>query len=480
MADDQKKSKSSKKTIIPLENSMIGAIKAEDFIKNPLVYSQIRGDFTKHQAKIMNAIVTQVQDRINNYFSGGEFFTDAEVQNSEVSFKIPLVDLGIDPRQYNVLPATIYSLLHMDMVYKDLDNPQESRLVMQNIFSDISMPEKWVDKEESREATISGKAGRKYIQINMLMKAASRIFDLKHGYVEHIRTIFDMCSERSARLYIYLSAWKSRMTYTVDYLDLKEFFGLLKYSDVTRKTIEYDRYQKFGAFTRDVLKKAQRELKELADKGDIEFYFEYEPVYPGNRKRGNPSKIKFNLIRSDFGIARLEAKRIDKLQAALIEKFHISEVEWESIKEFMHESLVDDIYKLFPEIQAKCEKYPSSRAHVIATNHLVTWLMDNQPKDEYVEILETPEEESQEPALTPEQMIKWTKFCHLIKKADEKFYDVYVTPCMPTEVGERNICIGVPSKFVYEQWEENSQIVYPSLIQLFGKEAKLSYKIVRA
>lgn len=459
---------------------MIGAIKSEDFIKNPLVYSQIRGDFTKNQAKIMNAIVTQVQDRIVNYFQGGKFFTEAEEKNSEVSFKIPLVDLGIDPRQYNALPTTIASLLHMDMVYKNYDNPGETRLVMQNIFSDISMPEKWTDIEESREVTMSGKSGRKYIQINMLMKAAARIFDLKHGYVEHIRTIFDLCSERAARLYIYLSAWKAKMTYSVDYLDLKEFLGLLKYSDATRKNIEYDRYQKFGAFTRDVLKKAQRELKELADKGEIEFYFEYEPIYPGKAKRGNPSKIRFDLVRSNYGQAHLEAKRIDKLQAALIENFHISEVEWESIKEFIHESLIDGIYKLFPDITAKCEKYPSSRTHVIATNHIVTWLMDNQPDEEYAEVLETIDvEKEQEPVLTAEQMIKWTKLGHLIKGIDEKFFDVFVTPCSPVALDDRSLCIGVPSEFVYQQWEAVGDKIKPAFIEIFGEGFMLKYKIIK-
>lgn len=469
---DDKPGKKEKKPIIPLENSMIGAIKSEDFIKNPLVYSQIRGDFTKHQAKIMNAIVTQVQDRINNYFSGGKFFTDAEVKNSEVSFKIPLVDLGIDPRQYNVLPATIYSLLHMDMVYRDLENPVESRMVMQNIFSDISMPEKWVDMNECKGATISGKAGRKYIQINMLMKAASRIFDLKHGYVEHIRTIFDMCSERSARLYIYLSAWKQKMTYTVDYLDLKEFFGLLKYSDAARKNIEYDRYQKFGAFTRDVLKKAQKELKELADKGDIEFYFEYEPIYPGNRTRGNPTKIKFNLIRSSFGQARLDAKRIDTLQAKLIENFHISEVEWESIKEFLHESQVDGVYKLFPDIIQKCEKYPSSRMHVIATNHIVSWLMDNPPQEEYAEVMEA---EPEKPKFTAEQMAKWHEFCDFIERNDPEFHRVFVTCCEPCTIQDNELCVYVPTKFVMEKWEENPKLIKSALMYAFEASVKLIY-----
>ena len=81
---------------------------------------------------------------------------------------------------------------------------------------------------------------------------------------------------------------------TLGYEALKEFLGVLVYTKDRTKVLQ-DKCSTWAVFHRDVLKPAQREMEKLAKRGEIEFTFEYEPVYHNGKKRGNPDSVRFLL-----------------------------------------------------------------------------------------------------------------------------------------------------------------------------------------
>ena len=49
------------------KNELVRELKDSEFVKNPLVYSQIRGDFTPMQTNVMVELVNTLQEKINEY-----------------------------------------------------------------------------------------------------------------------------------------------------------------------------------------------------------------------------------------------------------------------------------------------------------------------------------------------------------------------------------------------------------------------------
>ena len=63
-------------------NELIKELADTEWVKNPLIYSQISGDFTPMQTNVMVELVNTLQDKINDYFKDNKtadyvYFTSA-------------------------------------------------------------------------------------------------------------------------------------------------------------------------------------------------------------------------------------------------------------------------------------------------------------------------------------------------------------------------------------------------------------------
>ena len=206
-----------------------------DFILNPVSYTQIRGNFSLVQTNLMIAIIAQLQDRIREQLSMGEgtfLFKPEDLSGNLLHFEIPLKELGISPKKYGELEAACEALLHVDMSYKRYDEYERQWYdVKQNIFHRIEFPTAELNAEGERVAYKSGQRRKGFIKIDMVDESAREILNLRKGYTRHLKGITQLCrSPRTPRLYIYLSAWRKIGSCTVNYIDLKEFFGVLTFS----------------------------------------------------------------------------------------------------------------------------------------------------------------------------------------------------------------------------------------------------------
>ena len=65
---EAKKNKKKKKDVqIADNNLLVQDLKRDDWVKNPVAYAQIRGDFTLMESNLMVNLVGALQDRINGY-----------------------------------------------------------------------------------------------------------------------------------------------------------------------------------------------------------------------------------------------------------------------------------------------------------------------------------------------------------------------------------------------------------------------------
>lgn len=451
-----------------------------DFILNPVSYTQIRGNFSLVQTNLMIAIIAQLQDRIREQLSMGEstfLFKPEDLAGNLLNFEIPLKELGISPKKYDELEAACDALLHVDMSYKRYDEyERQTYIVKQNVFHKIEFPKADINAAGEKVAYKGGMRRKGVIKISMVDESAREILNLRKGYTRHLRGITQLCrSPRTPRLYIYLSAWRSRGWCEVNYIDLKEFFGVLTFSK-DRKRITENRYVKYGAFHRDVLDPVLKEMRKLSDEGKVEFCFEYEPVYPRGVTRGDPDSIRFTLIEGKMGQAQQHESLLGKMRAALITRYQLQPMEWSKLEDLIYDGL--DLKPILSRLDKLVEEKQPDNVHAYVTEVLYRWLMEHQkPKEpEYAEAVEVKDEEQDRPFVQPIYQEKWNLWMEKAReRLGDEFYNKYMTCASLWSVRDKNIFVAVPNKFVSEQWEEHLSEIISYFYSAFGADKKLTY-----
>ena len=471
--------------IVSTKNELVQTISNNrdlDFILNPVSYTQIRGNFSLVQTNLMIAIIAQLQDRIREQLSMGEstfLFKPEDLAGNLLNFEIPLKELGISPKKYDELEAACDALLHLDMRYKRYDeHERQEYIVQQNIFHEIQFPKADQNAAGEKVAYKGGQRRKGFIKIKMVDESAREILNLRKGYTRHLKGITSLCrSPRTPRLYIYLSAWRKKGTCTVNYIDLKEFFGVLTFSKDHKRIVE-NRYVKYGAFHRDVLDPVLREMRKLSDEGQIEFCFEYEPVYPHGVSRGDPDSIRFTIIEGKMGQAQQHETFLGKMRAKLITKYALQPNEWAKLEDLIYDDI--DIKEELVRIDKLIEEKQPDNVHAYVTEVLYRWLLEHQkPKEpEFAEAVEIKEEEHDRPYVQPIYLEKWNLWMEKAReRLGEEFYNTYMTCASLWAVREKEklVFVSVPNKFVSEQWEERIGEIISYFYSAFGADKKMTY-----
>lgn len=458
---------------------------APEFVKNPVLYTQVRGNFSLVQTSLMIAIVSQLQDRIIDRIGSGNLqgslFKPEDFSGNLLQFEIPLKDLGISPKKYGELEAAKEGLLHMDMTYRRYDEKEKREyLDTVNIFHKISIP---VAEERADGTKIAYKGGARragFMKIEMVDECARDILNLRLGYTEHLKDIALLCrSPRTPRLYIYLSAFRKYGGCTMNYIDLKEFFGLLKFNQEHKKIIS-NQYKYFAAFHRDVLDPAQKEMKRLSDENKVEFYFEYEPIYPRGVKRGDPESIKFTIIEGQFGKIRKQLRKEGRVHSDLISRYKLQPDEWEKLEPLLQGI---DITEELERIDTLLEEKKPKVVHAYVTKVLYNYLTERQGshESEYTPFEEEPQKPLR-PKITGAQRRcydRWMEYCR--ERMGDEFYNTFMDPqytdIWMVDIQQKCVYIAVPSKFVQEKWEEYASCISSYFFTVFGKEASYAFVV---
>lgn len=469
--------------IVSKTNELVQSISQNndiDFIMNPITYTQIRGNFSLVQTNLMIAIIAQLQDRIKEQLSFDNMatlFKPEDLSGNLLNFEIPLKELGISPKKYGELETACEALLHVDMSYKRYDEKEDTWYdVKQNIFHKIEFPTANLNAEGEKMGYKSGTRRKGYIRIQMVDESAREILNLKKGYTRHLKGITQLCrSPRTPRLYIYLSAWRRIGSCNVNYIDLKEFFGVLTYSKDHKKIID-DHYLKYGAFHRDVLDPVQREMKKLSDEGKVEFCFEYVPVYPRGVTRGNPESIRFTIIEGRMGQAQNHENYLGQVHSDLITKYRLQPMEWARLQEYIFDGL--DLKEELAYIDKMIEEHQPDNVHAYVTEILHNWLKKQQKPQEsqFAEAEEIYNDIPERPVVQPLFRDKYNWWMERAKeKLGENFYNTYMSCCDLWAVRDKKVLIAVPTDFVRQQWEERIGEISSYFFTAFGSDRELVY-----
>ena len=280
-------------------NSMYSELRDVRWLYNPVVYSQISGDFTLMQQRILVGIIEKLQQRIidsvdvqHRQKSFPAIFEDSELMNRDtIDLNIAAADLGVIPAHYDQLEQAALALNRITMKYPKFDSKGKvSRHVVATLFPRIEIA---MTESELRRTGI--------LRVVMLTDNIRDIFTMQHGFVKHVSHIARIAlKKRTPRLYIYLSRFKEIGHKKVPYTDLVEFLGLTDeyYYETNEGKNPYTSWSKVKQL---VLEPVKQEMDELARTGEINFSFDYEPIFPAGKSRGIPVEVLFTMKNSAMG-----------------------------------------------------------------------------------------------------------------------------------------------------------------------------------
>lgn len=255
------------------------------FVKTPYSFAEIGADLPILSQKVMWGISEKIQDYIREFYEAYKkdasnkkqvlWGADGDIPTINVDF----MSLNVSASNYVQFEKVITSLRNIT-----IDVPMyEDGLVFESypVFSKVEVPVVVVKNSKNDNNLSTRRAG--FLKISFNKECIHKTFDMRKGYIRHQANMVDVCSKKcTPRIYLLLKRMQSPLGNIINYKDLKKFVG----AD--------EGYHKWAHFSKKVLDVAKKELVDLAEKGETDVTFDYEPVYRNvSRKRGDPDFVKF-------------------------------------------------------------------------------------------------------------------------------------------------------------------------------------------
>lgn len=484
------------------ENQLLKELNQEtEFVKQPYLYAMVGADFTLVQRGIMIEIIHTLQDQFNAYLKGRsrsdgqltlDLFTEQEKANRIKTFTIEAASIGVKPDAYEELEQACKNLLGMQM-YVPMIDPESGDVVnkIANLFSSIVIPAKENPDYKYRNEKRRRKS---YIQVNMETDTLRQICDLNNGcgYLDHVYRIARISRrKRTPSIYIYLSRWaKDFPCKSVNFIDLKKYLGVIapafeKDGTTGRKVrTEKDSYPKFSLFCKFVMDPIKEDLDRLAEENKVDFSFDYEPVYRGKARRGNPEEIRFTIHLSSLGEELKRKRRRRQLPSdiwnLLRAEYGLTETDIKGLSDMLSEEMVVDFRKEVMEVGEKLKRYRPMNERAYVVTLLKNFIVQRIPEaEEAEEVKESVPVERKAKAVSEEEAGRWKEFMQaLADSVTATEYNTWLRYMEFVSFAEGRLTVSVPTVFVKEFIETNFlEALAKAVSVVYGNATELFYTV---
>lgn len=474
----------------------------------PYGITMLKGDLSPMKVNMMVELIDHFQDKMKEQLYNKAHNIQYDLFDDGVipAVKIPFRDLDVNPKHYEELHTAAEEL--STLTYETISE-NEDGITMRNIlplFSRISIPMKKVGSEmKENEEKYNYKHNKRrlgYVEIVLNPEVGMQALRIDKSFTRYIK---EMTRNRrcvyTGRLYMFISTFCNLGKWIIDYQEFRRLLGFTIIKEESGKMVEeIVQYPNFSDVKRRVLEPPMQELKELAQEGKVNCYYEYEPIYSGVRKRGNPEKIYFRIYKTDLGRvldAQTETvKDIEEITNFLRSEFHISLRDAKSLCRLVSNENMNGFRKKMMEIKA----YVTVPVHnirdpkIYALTSLKNWLADSIPVAEEIKdegqktcaaktnTVETnvTDENAAECDLTQEDIAKWNVFLDGIKSEVSKdIFNTWFIYMNLLKVEDNVITIGVPAAYFCE-WI-NGQFkapFYTNIRNAFDSDTQIKFVVL--
>lgn len=482
-----------KKSTPESSNSLIKELSSVEFIKQPYLYAMVGADFSLYQRSIMIEIVKSMQDRINEFLKNKRadgqmsLFPKDLSDDQIVTFRISASSIGVSPRDYVYLDEACKNLMEMNISYYDYDQMGRKMRTYAHLFSTIKMPVTPVSGSKEKEKRMN------YVEARMDAKILKYLCDLGNGkgYLDHIYRIARICKrKRTPSIYIYLSRWKDFPKKAVEYVELKKFLGVITLEEekVNGKMVktEKDKYPKFSKFCKEVMDPIREDLDRMASENLVDFTFDYEPVYKGATKRGNPDEILFNIKLSELGEEMSRKRRQQKLPAdiwdLLRSEYKLTETDVRMLTDMLPDELMNEFRSEVLALRDRMNRYKVNNPKSYVVTSLKNFIIQHTPEAKEAKEDERVGEKKEIPHTKPiseEDKNRWQAFMELLQgSVSVNEFNTWLSSLEFVSLKGDEVTVSVPAAYVATYIDEKLNIPFiQALNAVYGENVKLLYEV---
>ena len=301
-------------------------IEEETWLLQPIAVTMMRHDYSLIQVRILVSIVESLQSILHGILNNKrspqlDLFKTKELdEDGRMPIKLPFKELGVDPNHYPQLRTSLKMLaaIPVEIPYKTSEGRKYTKATN---LCDVYIPE--------------DRSYNKYAILKLDRSVAERLVSLDFGYHRLGKQIVFACKNRyTQRIYMFIESWVDKGRTVIKTLEFRKMLRL------------ENNYKKFSDFCRRVLEPAKQELKELADKGFCDCYFNYEKKYDHGQRGGEPDELVFQIFRAknkmDAQLEQMNEMQRRQFQQMLIQYFDFTQPNAKS----MAERITAELYPL--------------------------------------------------------------------------------------------------------------------------------------
>ena len=301
-------------------------IEEETWLLQPIAVTMMRHDYSLIQVRILVSIVESLQSILHGILNNKrspqlDLFKTKELdEDGRMPITLPFKELGVDPNHYPQLRTSLKMLaaIPVEIPYKTSEGRKYTKATN---LCDVYIPE--------------DRSYNKYAILKLDRSVAERLVSLDFGYHRLGKQIVFACKNRyTQRIYMFIESWVDKGRTVIKTLEFRKMLRL------------ENNYKKFSDFCRRVLEPAKQELKELADKGFCDCYFDYEKKYDHGQRGGEPDELVFQIFRAknkmDAQLEQMNEMQRRQFQQMLIQYFDFTQPNAKS----MAERITAELYPL--------------------------------------------------------------------------------------------------------------------------------------
>lgn len=280
-------------------------IEEETWLLQPIAVTMMRHDYSLIQIRILVSVVESLQSILHGILNNQRgrqmeiFQTDELDEDGRMPIKLPFKELGVDPNHYPQLRNSLKMLasIPVEIPYKTQEGRKYTKATN---LCDVYIP---IDRSYN-----------KYAILKIDREVAERLVSLDFGYHRLGKQIVFACKNRyTQRIYMFIESWLDKGRTIIKTIEFRKMLRL------------ENNYKKFSDFCRRVLDPARDELKELADKGFCDCYFDYKKQYDNGQRGGEPDELVFIIYKAknamNAQLAAMTEQQRKQFQSMLMKYF---------------------------------------------------------------------------------------------------------------------------------------------------------------
>ena len=271
------------------------------YIRQPYPISAMQADLSKQQIRILVGMMQSIQDGVQKMFErgageNGQLLLFPDMQDDHVNIDFKFSDVAVRPDAYRDVASIADKFMHMVFSYED---KELGEVTLKHFVDEVTYPKRGSKRDK--------------IRFSFTKKQAEAVFNFTMYSRYMLSVAAEAESKHTARIYMLITSARGFddgsgiFHWYVSYEELRRMLGCDEKNEMGHWVRK--RQKQYKHFKADVLRTAEREMKQLVDDGKCDCWFEF--IELPDDFVGDPQRFDFVVHTVEPGIRRVIAQSPD-------------------------------------------------------------------------------------------------------------------------------------------------------------------------